>query len=198
MPNFSALNEVWNVKPDPKKNSVRYFLTKRILSLGMVLTLGLLTLVSVVASSAIASTGNAIGHWIPRYMEVAMLSSFNLALSFCLLTGLFTTMYRVLPDAEIAWRDVFVGAAVTATLFILGESIITLYLFRQNIASLYGAAGSLIVLLTWVYYSTLTLLFGAELTYAWASTRGARTVPSPGAMIADKESEPSRDSPNPN
>ena len=178
----AAMNEVWNVKPDPAKSGVKYFLSKRLLSLGMVLSLGLLALVSIVASAVLTKLGNAIGSWMPERIEIAVLSSFNSIMKFLLLTTLFAAMFRVLPDAQVKWKDVVVGALMTATLFVLGEFAITLYLEHQNIMTLYGAAGSLIVLLSWVYYSTLILLFGAELTYAWASRSGKITPPIPGAI----------------
>ncbi|MDX1645221.1 MAG: YihY/virulence factor BrkB family protein, partial [Thermoanaerobaculia bacterium] len=163
-----ALNDAWEVAPDPSQGGVRNFLLKRLLSLGMVLAIGFLLLVSLVVSAALAAFGDWVSVWLPAWVSSGLLMTANAALSFALVALLFAAIFKVLPDARIAWRDVWVGAVLTALLFAAGKSVIGLYLGRSDLGSTYGAAGSLVVLLVWIYYASLVLLLGAEVTQVWA------------------------------
>lgn len=167
-----ALNRAWEVTPDPAHGGIGNLLGKRLLSLGMVLGIAFLLVVSLTVSAAIS----AIGSSLPFIPEPA-LHAVNLVLSLGIFTVLFAAMFKVLPDTEIAWRDVWVGAAVTTVLLVVGKFVIGLYLGRSEPGSAFGAASALAVILVWVYYSGMIVLFGAEFTQAWARQRGAEVRP---------------------
>ena len=185
----AAMNDVWEVRPDPAKSSLKYFLMKRLLSLGMVLSVAFLVLVSLVASTALHAFDGVIDRWLPVQAGSTLLHVANLVVSFLVLAGLFSAIFKVLPDADVEWSDVGVGAAVTALLFMLGKFGIGLYLGSQNMAATYGAAGSLVLILVWVYYSAMILLLGAEFTQAWAKHHGGGIQPSDGAVRVVKTTE---------
>lgn len=176
-----ALNTAWNVEPDPEKGGIKTMLLKRIVSLGMILGVAFLLLVSLALSAALSILGDALAGMLPG-LSHQILQGFNMLLSFAVITGLFAMMFKVLPDAEIRWRDVWVGAAITSLLFVLGKFALGLYLGSADPGSAYGAAGSLIVVLIWVYYAAIILLFGAEFTQVWALQKGERIEPSDGAV----------------
>lgn len=176
------LNTIWEVKPDPRKGGLRTFLVKRVLSFGLVLTIGFLLLVSFILSTALAALGGIIAGYLPAWMSGALLQAAGFAVSFAVITLLFALMYKYLPDAEVAWRDVWVGALATAFLFTVGKNLISLYLAHSNPGRSFGAAASVILILVWVYYSANILFFGAEFTEVWASERGAGIRPSRGAV----------------
>jgi membrane protein len=173
-----ALNQVWKVKPDPARGGVKQFLGKRLLSAGMVLGLGFLLAVSLALTAAIAAIGGMIG----GSLGAPLLEAINQLASLAALTLLFAALYKVLPDAEIAWRDVWVGAAATAVLFEAGKFIIGLYLGFSKPGDAFGAASALAVVLVWVYYSVMMLLLGAEFTREWATQRGRGIEPEEGAV----------------
>lgn len=185
----AAMNDVWEVRPDPSKSGIVYFLKKRILSLGMVLSLAFLLIVSLVASTIINTFDGAIDRWLPGQAGSAIVFAANLLISFAVLIGLFAAIFKVLPDADINWSDVGVGAVVTALLFLLGKACLSWYLSNSNMTTTYGAAGSLVLILVWVYYSTIILLLGAEFTQAWAKHRGSGVTPSEGAVRVVKTTE---------
>lgn len=185
----AAMNDVWEVSPDPETNSLKYFLKKRLLSLGMVLSIAFLLLVSLVASTVIHAFDSTLDQWLPGQTGSAIVIAANSAISFFVLTGLFAAIFKVLPDAEVKWSDVSVGAAVTALLFLVGHFALSWYLGSRNMTTSYGAAGSLVLILSWVYYSTLILLVGAEFTQAWAKQRGSGILPSKGAVRIVKRRE---------
>ena len=167
-----SLNVIWNA---PRKESYLYqVLRGRILSLGLVVSLGFLLMISMIFAAGIGG--------LARYLDrVTSLSSFvisiiNLGLSFLLVTMLFAAIYKVLPNKPLLWRDVMVGAVGTALLFEAGQSLIALYLARFVSANLYGAAGGVIVLLVWVYYSAQIFLLGAEFTKVWAQHYGSQQI----------------------
>ncbi|MDJ0636934.1 MAG: YihY/virulence factor BrkB family protein [Xenococcaceae cyanobacterium MO_188.B29] len=169
-----ALNTVWNVKAKPN-GGIWQLIRKRLLSFGMVLAIGFLLLVSLILSAILSGIGN---------LEINLLPGFdplwhwlNVAISFGFITLLFALIYKYLPDVKIRWKDVWVGAIMTALLFTLGKSLIGLYLGRGSLGSAYGAAGSLIVFLAWVFYSAQILLFGAELTQVYARKYGRQIRP---------------------
>lgn len=174
----ASLNTIWEVKPK-KGRGIKGMLRDRFLSFSMVLVIGFLLLVSLILSAVLAGVGKYISGVLP--MSSAVLQVVNFAISFGVTTFLFALIYKVLPDATVRWRDVWVGAAVTALLFSLGRFLIGLYLGRSSVSSAYGAAGSLVVLLLWVYYSSQILFLGAEFTQVWANKFGQGLKPKPNA-----------------
>ena len=176
----SALNEIWGVRPDPKRGQIRNFLAKRIFSFGVVLGVAFLLLVSL-AFSAVLS---AVGQRLTRNVGVpeAILQFTDWAISFAALSAVFAAMYRFLPDARIAWTDVWVGGVASALLFVVGKSVIGYYLGDTDPGSAYGAAGSLAVVLIWVYYTSMVVLFGAVVTRVWAERYGSGVRPERGAV----------------
>ena len=175
-----ALNAVWGVEPKEGRG-IWGFIKDRFLSFVAVLGTGFLLLVSLVLSSALAAFGKWFSGLLP--LPEAVLETFNFLLSFVVVTGLFALIFKVLPDARIAWRDVWVGAALTSALFTIGKFAIGLYLGKSDVGSAYGAAGSLVIVLVWVYYSAQILLFGAEFTQVYANRLGERIVPTPDAEV---------------
>ncbi|TIV53201.1 YihY/virulence factor BrkB family protein [Mesorhizobium sp.] len=165
-----SLNEIWKVKPNGA--SLSRLVRARAASLGLVAALGFLLLVSLAASTAIAALGEIINRSLP-FGEL-IVSAINTIVSFALIAFLFAAIYKVLPDRELTWRDVGVGALVTALLFTIGKSLIGWYIGTSAIATSYGAAGALMVVLVWVYYSAQIFLFGAEITRAYSLRRGSR------------------------
>jgi membrane protein len=160
-----SLDELWGVE-NPRQSSVLEFLRNHLLSFGMVLVLGFLLLVSLVISAALAVLERyAGGIWSSSAIVFAMFSSL---LSFGITTCLFAVIYKTLPDAPLSWRDVWIGAVFTAGLFSLGKYVIGLYLGNSGVASGFGAAGSVIALLLWVYYSAQIFFLGAEFTRQYA------------------------------
>lgn len=174
-----ALNTVWEVTPRPGGGLVQMLRT-RLLSFTMVLGIGFLLLVSLIISSLISYVTTFVGGILPQVELLAQV--LNFILSFAVTTLLFALIYKVLPDAVIAWGDVWIGAAITALLFTIGKLLLSLYLGYSSVASSYGAAGSLIVLLVWVYYTAQILMFGAEFTQVYARRYGSRIVPAEHAM----------------
>jgi membrane protein len=174
----NSLNTVWDV-PEKKVtgmwNSIREVVMNRFLSFTMVLGIGFMLLVSLLISTGITALGNWVGTFLP-FQEV-ILQIINLIISIGILTIFFGLIFKVLPDADIAWRDVWVGAFVTAVLFSIGKTLIGLYLGSSAVGTTFGAAGSLVLLLLWVYYSAQILFFGAEFTQVYANTLGSRIVP---------------------
>ena len=178
----AALNRAWEVAPDPQQGGLKAFLVKRVFSFGMVLSVAFLLLVSLVLSAALSGFGDRLGGMLPAGLSSTLLQVFNQVLSFVVITALFAAIFKVLPDATAAWRDVWVGAAVTALLFVVGKFLIGLYLGRSNPGEAFGAAGSLALILVWIYYSSMILLFGAEFTQAWAERVGRGVTPEKGAV----------------
>ncbi|RWD69572.1 MAG: YihY/virulence factor BrkB family protein, partial [Mesorhizobium sp.] len=175
-----SLNEIWKVRPNGA--SLSRLVRARAASLGLVAALGFLLLVSLAASTAIAALGEIINRSLP-FGEL-IVSAINTIVSFALIAFLFAAIYKVLPDRELTWRDVGVGALVTALLFTIGKSLIGWYIGTSAIATSYGAAGALMVVLVWVYYSAQIFLFGAEITRAYSLRRGTRPDLAP-AVAAD-------------
>jgi len=175
-----ALNKIWGVKPDPRRGQIRNFLAKRIFSFGVVLAVAFLLLVSLALSAFFV----ALGERLTRNLGLpeGLLQFTDWAVSFALLSGVFAAMYRLLPDARIAWPDVWVGAVASALLFVVGKSVIGYYLGDSNPGSAYGAAGSLAVVLIWVYYTSMVVLFGSVVTRVWAERYGRGVRPERGAV----------------
>jgi membrane protein len=164
----AALNRIW--KAQPKAGTVSRLIRARAASLGLVAALGFLLAISLLVSAALTAFGSYLNARLP-FGEI-ILSIINVIVSLALLSVLFAAIYKVLPDRPIAWRDVLIGAFVTAILFTIGKGLIGWYLGSSAVASSYGAAGGLIVLLFWVYYSTQVFLLGAEFTKVYAVSRG--------------------------
>ena len=162
----NALNRAWEVAPDPNAGGIRNLITKRIFSFGMVLGIAFLLMVSLAASAALQAFGGMIGGLLPGGADTVF--------------------------AEISWRDVRVGGIATAVLFTVGKFVIGLYLGRSDPGSAFGAAGSLAVILVWVYYSAIILIFGAEFTQAWATRFGKGIQPEEGAVRMVDRKEPAR------
>lgn len=173
-----ALNTIWDVKEEETKglwNSIKKVVFNRFLSFTMVLGIGFMLLVSLVISAAISAVGTWVGGLLPFHELI--LQIINLVISIGVITVFFALIFKVLPDAEVAWRDVWIGAFFTAVLFSIGRTLIGLYLGSSAVASSFGAAGSLVVLLLWIYYSAQILFFGAEFTQVYANQFGSRIVP---------------------
>jgi membrane protein len=166
-----ALNTIWKV--EPQGSSLSRLVRARAASLGLVAALGFLLLVSLIASAAISGLGNIINAHLP--FGAIILAVINAVVSFALISVLFAAIYKILPDRTLQWRDVGIGAVVTAALFTLGKSLIGWYLGSSAVASSYGAAGGLLVILIWVYYSSEIFLLGAEFTRAYSVRHGSRS-----------------------
>jgi membrane protein len=175
----AALNVIW--KAEPKEGTVSRLVRARLASLGLVVTLGFLLMVSLVVSAAL----KALDTWLNGIMPGLHLifQALGFLVSLLIIAVLFGAVYKVLPDRKLTWRDVAVGAISTAILFTIGKFLISLYIGSSAIASSYGAAGALIVILIWIYYSAQIFLLGAEFTKAYATTHGSqRTNPSSDAV----------------
>lgn len=174
-----ALDRIWRAPLRSRSSSVWKLLRARLLSFGMILGIGFLMMVSLVLSAAFA----ALGHWwAPVFGEWELLAqAINFALSFGLSTVIFAMIYKTMPRAVVAWHDVWIGAAVTSLLFSIGKLLIGLYIGKSSVTSGFGAAGSLAVVLLWVYYSAQIFLMGAEFTWVYAHRLGSRQgEPRPG------------------
>jgi len=178
----SALNQAWNVKPDPRHSEIRTFFVKRLVSFGMILAIAFLMLVSLLLSAALAAFSDVLGGWLPSGFSAAVLQWVNAILSLVLFGALFAAMHKFLPDAEISWKDAVAGGIATALLFTSGKFLIGLYLGNSDVTNVYGAAGSLAVILLWTYYSSMIVLLGAEFTKVWSQRHGRPADPAPGAM----------------
>lgn len=164
----SSLDRIWHAH---HQSGVKSLVKTRLLSFGLVLGVGFLLLVSLAVNSAITAVGTVLGE---RFQQTeAVLQILNVGVSFGVITVLFAMIYKLLPSVEIAWRDVWLGAAVTSLLFALGKYVIGLYIGTSAISSSFGAAGALVVLMVWVYYSAQIFLLGAEFTYAFACRFGS-------------------------
>jgi membrane protein len=175
-----ALNSIWKVKPKPGRSGVWAFIRDRLFSFLVVLGTGFLLLASLIVTAVLAGVENALRDQLTGIGWFWW--SINLIVTFGLITLLFAMIYKVLPDTTVGWRDVWVGAVLAALFFSLGKYLIGLYVSRGGVASAFGAAGSVIVLLTWVYYSSQILLFGAEFTRVYSRYAGSDIRPSPHAM----------------
>lgn len=165
-----SLNNIWGVMPRPSRNTLFLLLKSRMMSLTIVLSIGFVLLVSLLLSVILRAVMNFASDWLPMPGFVAV--GLETLVSLAVITLLFATIFRVLPDVRLTWRDVRLGAFITALLFTLGRFLIAFYLANTATASTYGAAGSLVLLLLWVYYSSMILLFGAAFTRAHAEARG--------------------------
>lgn len=180
-----SLNAIWDVAARPSRNSALMYVRSRVLSLTIVLAIGFILLVSLLMSVALRAVMAFAEQWLP--VPGFVLIGLDLALSFSVTALLFAAMFRILPDVILGWKDVLIGGAITAVLFTLGRSLIAMYLANTATASTYGAAGSLVVLLLWVNYSSLILLFGAAFTRAQLEARGGTIRPKNTAVRVHRE-----------
>lgn len=180
-----SLNQIWGVAPRPKRNNLWALLKSRLLSLTIILAIGFIMMVSLLLSVALRSVMAFAEEWlpVPGWAMVGM----EWGLSLLVITLLFAAMFKILPDVLLAWRDVLLGAFITALLFTIGRSFISVYLAYTATASAYGAAGSLALLLLWVNYSSMILLFGAAFTRAHLEGRGKPIRPKNVAVCVHRE-----------
>jgi membrane protein len=179
-----SLNQIWDAPPPPAtRSAVRSAIQRRALAVGMILGVGFLLLVSLVLSAALAALQEFVAQNLP--LAGQLVPPLNFLFSFLVITALFAMIYKILPDVRLEWKDVWIGSAVTAILFSIGKSLIGIYLGRAGVASVYGAAGSLVLVLLWIYYSAQLLFLGAEFTEVYARTYGSRQV------APEREPEPS-------
>jgi membrane protein len=182
-----SINTIWGLKPKPKKGWVA-FLKNRFLSFSMVIGLGFLLLVSLAISALEEVFGNHLKSMIPGISTV-VLYLINLIVSIGLSGFIFAVIFKVLPDAKIKWKDVIIGALATTILFLFGKFGISFYISKSHVGSTYGAAGSLVVLLLWIYYSSLILYFGAEFTLSYAKQYGVPIEPAEYAVTVKEIEE---------
>jgi len=170
-----SINGIWGLKPKPKKGWLK-MLTNRFLSFSVIVSLGFLLLVSLAITSLLDAFNEALK---TRFEDVSVILFYilNNAITLAVITLIFAVVFKVLPDAIIRWKDVLLGSAVTAVLFMLGKFGISFYIGASDVGSTYGAAGSLVILLLWTYYSSIILYFGAEFTRAYALEYGAEIKP---------------------
>jgi membrane protein len=181
----SALNQIWEVAPKPERG-LRGIVRDRFFSFAVVLGVGFLLLASMLVTAVLSALGDFLESWLPG--GAGMWRAANSVFSFALVTGLFALVFKVIPDATVRWRDVGVGALAAAFLFTLGKLALGLYLEEAGMVSAYGAAGSVVALVVWIYYSTQILFFGAELTQAHAKMSGATIEPTKNAIAAPRPS----------
>lgn len=187
----AALNQAWGVAADPD-SGVREFAVKRAMSFGMILVVAFLLLVTMGLSALLTRAGEEVADLLPGALSGGLLVAIDVGLSLAVVTVLFAAIFKVLPDAELTWRDVGVGAFVTAALFIAVKYLFGFFLSLAEPGSAFGAAGSLAVIMVWIYVASLVLLLGAQFTQAWARRRGKRIVPSKGAVRVVKETKEER------
>ena len=177
-----ALNDAWEVRPDPEQGGIWNFITKRLFSIGMVLALAFVLVVSLAMSTVISALDQQLVALLPGQLGEGTANAVDLVVSVAVLTLLFAAIFKVLPDAEIKWQDVMVGALLTSVLLVLGKFGVGMYLGSKNMESTFGAAGSFALVLLWVYYSGMILLFGAEFTQVWSKRHGHGIHPEEGAV----------------
>jgi membrane protein len=181
----SSLNAMWGVEPKPGRG-IWGVIKDRFLSFGMILVIGFLLLVSLLLTAALAAAGKWFGGVVPGMEAIGHI--LNFIVSFAVVTLLFAMIFKFLPDVKMAWSDVWFGSAITALLFSIGKFVLGLYLGKSAVSSSYGAAGSLVVLLLWVYYSSQIVFFGAEFTQVYANQFGSHVEPAEDAVKVTKES----------
>lgn len=175
-----SINEIWRVKAKPKKGWIK-LITNRILSFSMVIGLGFLLIVSLVINGLVLALSEKLQIYFPD-ITILVINIFNLVLTFVVISALFGIIFKFLPDVLIDWKDVRIGAFFTALMFMAGKFVIGLYIEKVGPGTTYGAAGSLIVILIWVYYTSAILFFGAEFTQVYADCYGGKIKPAPYAV----------------
>lgn len=177
-----SLNKVWQLKPNPKAGILK-IITDRAKSFGFIIVIGFLLLISFIVSAGISTITNFINDTLPDFM-LYITNIIDIVISLAIISLLFALMFKFLPDAKIRWKSVWLGALITAVLFVIGKFLLELYFEEMNPASTYGAAGSIVLILLWVSYSSLILFFGAEFTYIYSKRYNLSIQPT---TIAIKE-----------
>ena len=177
-----SINTIWSIKAKPKRGWVRFLLT-RIVSFSMVVGIGFLLMVSLVLSAALSMLDGWLAVHISSFVWLAYIISNLVSMGVVML--LFAVVFKVLPDAELKWRDVLIGAFFTAVLFLIGKYLINLYLSRSSTVSAYGAAGAVVLIILWVYYSAIILYLGAEFTKVYANKYGGKIRPTEYAVFVE-------------
>lgn len=180
-----SINFIWSVRAKPKKGWLKY-LTNRLISFSLIVGLGFLLLVSLIVNALLTLLSDRLIKYFPNY-TVSFFQFLNTMIILVVITGLFTVIFKVLPDAVISWKDALIGSALTATLFLFGKFLIGLYLGKSNLGITYGAAASVVIILSWVYYSSLILYFGAEFTKVYALNAGEGIRPKQTAVFIIKQ-----------
>lgn len=181
----SSINYIWSVRAKPKKGWLR-LLTNRLLSFSLIVSMGFILLVSLILSALLdVLSGRLMAYF--EDVTVFFFNALNLAMVIVVIAALFSVIFKVLPDAHIRWKDAFIGAVFTSVLFLLGKFGISFYLGQSNLGTTYGAASSIVVILTWVYYSALILYFGAEFTKVYAMKVGGGIRPDKTAVFIVKK-----------
>ena len=180
-----ALNTIWKVAARPRRGMAIGLIWDRLLAFSIVLGMSVLLFLSILANAMLTAILPMFSRMLPSHVD--WLQTVNFGFSFVMVILLFTMVYKVLPDVEIAWEEVLIGAVVTAALFMIGKYLIELYLRYSTTALVYGAAGSLVILLIWIYYSAQIVYFGTEFTKTYAKYRGHTIVPSEDATVVTRE-----------
>lgn len=178
----TALNRAWEVKPDPKQGGIKAFILKRVASLGMILAIAFLLLVSLVVSWVLAEFSALAQSQAPGWISPTALRIVDQIVSLGIVTLLFAAMFKFLPDVRLDWTDVWAGAVITALLFVVGKVAVSMYLAWADPTTAFGAAGSLALVLVWIYYSGIIFFLGAQFTHVYARSRGRRIKPEEGAV----------------
>jgi membrane protein len=171
----TSLNKIWGIKPKPQRGWLKLIIN-RLISLAMVISLGFILLVSLLIDTVLVVFQDIVARYL-KDVTLYIVTGINLLISLGFIAFIFGMIFKVLPDAKLRWRDVWVGSVVTTLLFTLGKYLIGIYLGNSSLNTTYGAAGSLVIILVWVYYSTLIVLFGAELTSVYAKEMGSEIQP---------------------
>jgi membrane protein len=181
----SSINYIWGLKAKPKKG-LKKFIKNRLMSFSMIGSMGFLLLVSLLANTILDLMSGRLKQYLPN-ATVYLFYVLNIVVVFAIITLLFSIIFKTLPDGKLAWKDTLIGSGVTAILFMLGKFGISIYLGNSNVASAYGAAGSVVIILVWVYYSAIILYFGAEFTKVYAGLYGKKIIPNSYAVEISKE-----------
>jgi membrane protein len=170
------------VKREPGVAGFKALVFKRLLSFGIILGLAFLLLASLALSAILAALESVIARHLPNGLSTGFLHSLEFLASFVVITLILAAIFKILPDARIEWRHVWIGAVLTSLLFTVGKELIGVYLGKTALASAYGAAGSFVIIVVWLHYSSLILLFGAEFTKVWSTRHDGDIKPEPGAV----------------
>jgi membrane protein len=180
----NSINYIWGIKAKPKKGFIK-FLKNRLMSFSMIGSVGFLLLVGLIVNSLMDVLNNRLAAYFPKD-TVYLFYALNILIVFVIITILFTVIFKTLPDGKVVWRDCIIGASFTAFLFMIGKFIIGAYLGSSAVASLYGVAGSVILILVWIYYSAIILYFGAEFTKVYALAHGKKIIPNQYSVRIEK------------
>jgi membrane protein len=171
-----SLNIIWRVKAKPKRGWVK-MITNRVLSFSLVISLGFLLLVSLLVNGLINALSDRLSHYFHDYFTIMLFNGMNVAVTFIVISILFAIIFKFLPDVKIEWKHVRIGAFFTALLFMLGKYLISIYISSSNMGSAYGAAGSIIIIFVWIYYTSALLYMGAEFTQVYTDYSGGHIEP---------------------